>query len=453
MATQSNNNVLNPLFTTDAMARVFSEQQRLQGMLVFEAALVRAQASVGMVPLAVVAVIEAQCQIVQFDWVDIAQGTAQAGNPAIPLIKQLTAKVAAVDVDAAAFVHFGATSQDAMDTGLVLQLRSALDLIDRDLQRLADILAQLATSHKHSVMAGRTWLQQALPITFGLKAAGWLSVIERQRARQQELRGRLLVLQCGGAAGTLAALGPQGLEIVAALAAELGLSLPDLPWHTQRDRLVEVATSFGLLVGSLGKMARDISLLMQSEVGEAFEPNAPGRGGSSAMPHKRNPVGCAVVLSAATRMPALVSTMLAAMVQEHERGLGDWHAEWETLPEICRLTAGALARMTELMEGLEVDTARMRANLEITNGLIFAETVTMALAPYLGRPLAYQMVEQACRSAVDGKQHLREVLEKDAQVQAHLSSAQLDALFDPTQAVGLAAELVERTLRRHQEKT
>jgi 3-carboxy-cis,cis-muconate cycloisomerase len=415
-------------------------------MLDFEAALARAEARTGVVPPAAVAPIESACRAEAFEVDELARGAALAGNTAIPMVKALTALVAKRDEAAARYVHWGATSQDAMDTGLVLQLREALDLIEGDLARLAAVLAGLATLHKRTVLAGRTWLQQATPVTFGLKAAGALSAIERHRARVRELRPRVLVLQFGGASGTLAALGADGLKVAAALAEELKLELPDVPWHAQRDRVAEVATALGLLVGTLGKVARDVSLLMQTEVGEAFEPAAAGKGGSSTMPHKRNPVACAAILAAAIRVPGLVSVMLTAMVQEHERGLGDWHAEWDTLPEIVCLAAGALAQLTQVLDGLELDPARMAANLEATRGLILAEAVTMALAGAIGRLPAHHLVEAACRRAAGERRHLRDVLGEDPEVRKHLSAADLERLLDPANYTGLAEALVERAL-------
>jgi len=438
--------LLDPLFTTDRMRAVFSDRGRLQGMLDFEAALARAEARVGVVPAAAVGPIVAECRAEALDVDELARGAALSGNTAIPVVKALTALVAKRDQSAARYVHWGATSQDAMDTGLVLQLRDALDLIEADLARLSDVLAALAGDHKRTVLAGRTWLQQATPVTFGLKAAGALSAIERHRARFRELRPRVLVLQFGGASGTLAALGADGLKVAAALADELKLALPDLPWHAHRDRVAEVATALGLLVGTLGKIARDVSLLMQTEVGEAFEPAAAGKGGSSTMPHKRNPVACAAILAAAIRVPGLVSVMLTAMVQEHERGLGDWHAEWDTLPEIACLAAGALGQLVQVLAGLELDPARMAANLEATRGLILAEAVTMALGGAIGRLPAHHLVEAACRRAAGEGRHLREVLGEDPEVGKHLSAADLARLLDPVNYVGLAEALVERAL-------
>jgi len=438
--------LLDALFRTDAVREIFSDRGRLQGMLDFEAALARATARAGLTPGPAVSQIESQCRAERFDVEALSRGAAAAGNPAIPMVKALTALVESEDHDAARFVHWGATSQDAMDTGLVLQLRSALDLIDAGLAKLSDALARLASRHKRTPVAGRTWMQQAAPVTFGLKAAGWLSAIERHRERVKELRARALVLQFGGAAGTLASLGNRGLDVAAALAGELKLALPDIPWHAQRDRVAEVATTLGLLVGSLGKIARDVSLAMQTEIGEAFEPAAPGRGGSSTLPHKRNPVSVAVVLAAAARVPALVSVMLAAMVQEQERGLGNWHAEWETLPEICMLAAGAVGHVTQVMEGLETDARRMRQNLDATRGLIMAEAVSLAVAPKLGRQTAHDLVEAACTRAVERGMSLREVLEQDTKLAAHLSAAELDRLFNPENYLGMAEQLVERVL-------
>lgn len=441
--------MLDALFRTDAVRAVFSDRARLQGMLDFEAALARAAARAGLIPDGAVADIESQCRADLFDIGALARGAEQAGNTAIPMVKALTALVEGRNREAARYVHWGATSQDAMDTGLVLQLRGALDIVEADLIRLSDVLARLARKHKRTPVTGRTWLQQAAPMTFGLKVAGWLSAIGRHRERFRELRPRALALQFGGATGTLAATGGRGLDVAAALASDLKLHLPDMPWHAHRDRVAEVATALGLLVGSLGKMARDVSLLMQTEIGEAFEPAAQGRGGSSSMPHKRNPVSAAVVLAAATRVPALVSVMLSAMVQEHERGLGNWHAEWETLPEICTLSAGALAHMADVIEGLETDTARMRGNLDVTRGLILAEAVSLALASRNGKAAAHQIVEDACRVAIEQHLHLRDVLGKDARVAEHLSATDLDRLFDPENYLGLAEQLVDRVLAAH----
>lgn len=441
--------LLDPLFGTAEADALFDGRARLQAMLDVEAALARAEAAAGVIPGTAPAAVAAAARAELFDAEALAREAAAAGNLAIPLVRALTARVRESDPEAARFVHWGATSQDVIDTAMVLQLRRFLDLLEVDAAGLAAALAALAERHRTTVMLGRTWLQQALPVTFGLKAAGWLDALARSRERLAELRPRLLVLQFGGAAGTLAALGKDGPAVAAALAQELDLALPALPWHGARDRIAELGTALGLLVGCLGKIARDLSLLMQSEVAEAFEPAAPGKGASSTMPQKRNPVACAVVLAAATRAPGLVATLLAALPQEHERGLGGWHAEWETLPELCRLTAGALARTRETLEGLELNPGRMRANFELTRGLVMAEAVQTALAERLGRLPAHDLVEAACRRALAEGRHLREVLAEEEAVTAALNPTRLDALFDPLGYLGATENFIEAVLARY----
>src|SRR5271170_6034490 len=372
-------NLLDPLFRSQAVEKVFSNRATLQAMLDFEAALARAEARAGFIPASSAPAIESKCRAELYDMTVLARSAASAGNLAIPLVKQLTLLVGQKEKEAARYVHWGATSQDTIDTGRVLQLRQALALISSELDLFAAVLGELVHKNRATLVVARTWMQQALPTTFGLKAAGWLDAIDRHRTRLAETQERCLVLQFGGAVGTMAALGARGLDVAANLSKELQLPLPELPWHSHRDRTGEIATTLGLCVGTLGKIARDISLHAQTEVGEVFEPSGEGRGGSSTMPHKRNPVTSAVVLSAAMRVPGLVSTMLSAMVQEEERGLGGWHAEWETLPEIVRLSAGALRRMAEMVPKLEIDAERMKTNVDAPHGLIFAEAVSMAL--------------------------------------------------------------------------
>jgi len=443
------NQLFDAYFTTPAMRAIFCDAGRVQGMLDFEAALARAEARVGLIPASAVAAIESACKAEHYDFAALAQSIATAGNSAIPLVKALGKRIAASDAEAERYVHLGATSQDAMDSGLVLQLRAAIELIESDLAVLADALAVQAERHADTPLAGRTWLQQATPVTLGMKLAGVLGAVTRHRQRLAELKPRLLCLQFGGASGSLAALGEQAWPVAEALADELHLNLPEQPWHTQRDRLVEFASLLGMIVGSLGKLGRDLSLLMQTETGEVFEPSAPGKGGSSTMPHKRNPVGAAVLIGAATRAPGLVATMFAAMPQEHERSLGLWHAEWETLPELCCLVSGALQQALLAVPGLEVDAARMRANLELTQGLVLAEAVSIALAQRIGRDAAHHLVEQCCRQAVQQGAHLRAVLGANAEVSAQLSAAELDRLLDAAHYLGQARRWVERAIAEH----
>ncbi len=438
------------LTSTEAMLAVFAPQATVQRMLDVEAALARALAQAGVIPLDAVAPIEAACVADRIDADALTEAAARAGNLAIPLVKQLTACVRAQAEDAAKYVHWGATSQDIIDSGMVLQLRDALDLIETGVDRLCASLARQAVQYRDTPMVGRTWLQQALPITLGLKFAQWLDALERHRERLAQLRERALALQFGGAAGTLASLGDTAHAVAQALGQALSLPLPSVPWHTQRDRMAEVATVLGLLTGTLGKIARDISLQMQTEVGELAEPSSSGKGGSSTMPHKRNPVGCAATLTAATRVPALVATMLASMVQEHERALGGWQAEWETLPEIARLCAGALANITDIVDGLDVDTERLSSNLGMTGGLILGEAVMLALGASLGRLRAHELVEHASREALESGRTLRQVLADNPDVMRVLDERQLDSLLDPANYSGQAREHVDAVLQSYQ---
>lgn len=443
------NQLFDRYFASAAMSALFSDTGRVQGMLDFEAALARAQAHVGVIPQAALAPIEAACRAEFYDFAELAEAIATAGNSAIPLVKALGKRIASMDKNAERYVHLGATSQDVMDSGLILQLRAAISLLEQDLAQLAAALAEQAERYADTPLAGRTWLQHATPVTLGMKLAGVLGAITRHRQRLSELKPRLLVLQFGGASGSLAALGEQAWPVSEALARELDLQLPEQPWHTQRDRLVEFASLLGLITGSLGKFGRDLSLLMQTEAGEVFEAAAPGKGGSSTMPHKRNPVGAAVLICAATRAPGLVATMFSAMPQEHERSLGLWHAEWDTLPELCCLVSGALQQALLLVSGLEVDVERMRANLDLTQGLVLAEAVSIALAQRIGRDAAHHLLEQCCKQAVREGVHLRQVLGNHAEVSAQLSARDLDRLLDPALYLGQARRWVERAVAEH----
>jgi len=444
------NQLFDRYFTQEPMRRIFSDQGRVQGMLDFEAALARAEAAIGAIPTEVVNDIVAACDASLYDFDELSIAIGNAGNSAIPLVKALGKQIAARNETAERYVHMGATSQDVMDSGLVLQLRSAVGLLEQDLASLADALAQQAQRHAGVPMSGRTWLQQATPVTLGAKIAAWLGSITRHRQRLKELKPRLLCLQFGGASGSLAALGEMAFPIAESLARELKLNLPDQPWHTQRDRLVEFAGFLGLVAGSLGKIGRDISLMMQTEAAEVFEPAAAGKGGSSTMPHKRNPVGAAVMIGAATRAPGLVATMLSAMPQEHERSLGLWHAEWETLPELCCVVSGSLQQALAVIPGLEVDAQRMLQNLDLTHGLVLAEAVSIALAQRMGRDAAHHLIERCCRRAVEQGKHLREVLGAEPEVTAQLSSQALDNLLNPTHYLGQSKRWVKRAVADHQ---
>jgi 3-carboxy-cis,cis-muconate cycloisomerase len=370
----------------------------------------------------------------------------RSGNLAIPLVKALTTNVAKIDADAARFVHWGATSQDVIDTATMLTLRAAIDVLLADLDRAVAGFAASAAKHRDTPVVARTWLQHALPMPFGLKLAEYAAALHRSRRRLRRLRGETLALQFGGAAGTLAALGDRGLAVAEALAQELNLPLPEAPWHTHRDRIADAAAVFAIIAGTCGKIARDIQLMMQTDVGEAFEPAGEGRGGSSTMPHKRNPVAAATALAAATMAPNLAATMFAAQVQDHERSAGPWHAEWPTLPSLMLVTSGALAAIVDIAEGLEVDAARMRQNLDATKGLIMAEAVTMRLAEKIGKGDAHHLIEAASKKAVAEKKHLRDVLTADASVAAQLGADGIAKLFEPMEYQGASQALIDRLL-------
>ncbi|WP_338827826.1 3-carboxy-cis,cis-muconate cycloisomerase [Bradyrhizobium sp. 27S5] len=438
--------LLAPMLSSAAMRALCDDAAALQNMLDFEAALARAEVACGVIPAVAAGPIAAACKAESFDLAPLADAATRSGNLAIPLVKALTANVAKKDAEAARYVHWGATSQDVIDTATMLSLRAGIDALLADLDRAVAGFARLARAHRNTAVVARTWLQHALPMPFGLKLAEYAAALHRSRKRLQRLRREALALQFGGAAGTLAALGDKGLAVAAQLARELDLPLPDAPWHTHRDRIAEAASVFAILAGSCGKIARDVSLMMQTDVGEAFEPAGAGRGGSSTMPHKRNPVAAASALGAATMAPNLAATIFAAQVQDHERSAGPWHAEWPTLPSLMLVTSGALAAIVDLAEGLEVDAARMRANLETTGGLIMAEAVAMALAETIGKSDAHHLVEAASKKAVAENKHLRDVLSSDAKVTAHLDAKRIAELFEPMAYQGSSQALIDRLL-------
>jgi 3-carboxy-cis,cis-muconate cycloisomerase len=428
--------------------QIFSAPSRLRYALDFESALAQALFAAGIAPANAVRCIDEACDATRFDLAEIAHEAVDAGNDIIPIVERLRAIVAERDATAASYVHYGATSQDVIDTVIVLQLRSAREQFAAELMALAKALADLATEHASTPMVGRTWLQHAAPTTFGLKAAGWLDAVHRHRERFASMWQRVLVVQFGGAVGTLAALGPRGPQVAAALAKELDLDLPLIPWHSARDRFAEVATTMGLLVGTLGKIAQDIALLSQSEVGEVNEVHSDGRGRSSTMPHKRNPVSSARALAAATRMPGLVATSLTAMMQEHERGLGGWQAEWTVIPEICVLAFAALQDTMRMLAGLEIDRGRMSSNIEVTRGLVFAEALTFALAEKVGRVAATTLVKTAIAGARETGDHFRDVVIRDRQITAHLTKPEIDRVFDADSYLGAADAMAKNVAER-----
>ena len=442
--------LLGPLSGGSRADAELSDRALLQAMLDAEGALAVASARVGIVPDQAAAAIAGACRADRFDPDDLGRRAGAAGNPVVPLVRDLTERVAeAAGPEAARWVHHGATSQDILDTAVALVAARALQPVLDDLDGAARAAAVLADRHRATVMAARTLGQQALPTTFGLRAAGWLVAMDEAAAGLDRVRRTRLAVQLGGAAGTLAALGPDGVEVAGHYARELGLCEPALAWHTDRARVAELAGALGVAAGVLGKLALDVTLLAQTEVGEVSEPAGDGRGGSSTLPHKRNPVGAVLVRAATTRVPALVATLLAAMAQEQDRATGAWHAEWEPLVELLRLVGGAAARARALLEGLEVHPHRMRANLEATGGLLLTERVAACLAEPLGRVPAQDLVRRLAGEAADRGRPLREVLLADPTVREQLDEAAVDRLLDPAGYLGSAGQLIDRALTAH----
>jgi 3-carboxy-cis,cis-muconate cycloisomerase len=433
------------LFAHGEAADRVSDRALLEAMVEVEVALLGALADLGLAPSAAAEELAAAVAsgAVKLDLDELGRATGEQGTPIPGLLRALRRQLSDT---AAAHLHKGATSQDVIDTAAMLSLRAGIDVLLADLDRAIKGFAALAQQHRHTAVVARTWLQHALPMPFGLKLAEYAAALHRSKLRLKRLREETLALQFGGAAGTLAALGDKGLAVSEALARELRLPLPEAPWHTHRDRIAEAASVLAIIAGSCGKIARDISLMMQTDVGEAFEPAGEGRGGSSTMPHKRNPVAAASALAAATMAPNLAATIFAAQVQDHERSAGPWHAEWPTLPALMLVTSGALAAIVDLAEGLEVDAARMRRNLDATHGLIMAEAVSFALAEKIGKADAHHLVEAASKKAVADKKHLRDVLTSDSKVTAQLDAKKLAELFEPMAYQGASQALIDRLL-------
>ncbi|MPZ72075.1 MAG: 3-carboxy-cis,cis-muconate cycloisomerase [Nitriliruptorales bacterium] len=430
------------LFTTPQMAEVFSAGRRLQRMLDVEAALARALARRGMVPDHAADAIGRQCRVEHFDVEAVYREAMLAGTPTIPLVARL---VELVDDDARGFVHWGATSQDILDTGLVLQMRDGLDLLLADLVGIGRSCAALAEQHRTSLMPARTLLQHALPTTFGLKAAQWLAAVTAQIARLREVE-RGLAVQLGGAAGTLAAYRDDGLAVVALLAEELHLPAPALSWHTDRNLPAAVTAAVGLACGTAGKIATDVALLMQTEVGEVAEGPRRGKGGSTTMPHKRNPVDSVAAVAAARLALGAVPVVMGAMIQEHERGAGSWQAEWDGVPAVFRHASAAIFRTGGALAGLEVDVDRMRDNLELTGGAVLAESLATALAPHIGRPAANTVVQGVVSVALSSDADLRAAAHDTQAVTDVLEPAQIDAAFDAAGYLGSNNALIDRAL-------
>jgi 3-carboxy-cis,cis-muconate cycloisomerase len=443
---ESSEDLFGPIFVPDKFREAVSGGAWLEAMLKAEAALARAEARVGLIPAEAAEAIAGCCEADRFDPEEIGRGGRAAGNPAVPLARALTEAVAEVSEDAAGYVHKGATSQDIVDTAAMLVVRRALDLILIDFDGIAAACAPLADTHRTTVMAGRTLLQQALPTTFGLKAAGWLVSVLEVRRRLLSVRKRELAVQLGGAAGTLASLGDSGVSVLGEFARELGLAEPLVPWHTDRFRVAEIGGALALIAGVLGKMALDVILMAQTEVGEVAEPAGEGRGGSSTLPHKRNPILSVTAAANARRVRYLSQTLSSAMAQEHERAAGAWHSEWEALSDALALSGGAVAAMREVMQGLQVYPERMHENLKATHGLLLAEHVTTIAADRLGRLEAHELVKAASHRTLDTGRSLREELLDEPALREVLSPEEIDAALDPAGYLGSADAFVDRAL-------
>jgi 3-carboxy-cis,cis-muconate cycloisomerase len=437
--------IFGALWGTDEMRALFSDATQLQFMLDVEAALARAEARLGLVPQQVAEAIANAAQVENLRIERIADGTREAGVPVPALVIELGR---AAGEEAARYIHLGATTQDILDTALVLQMRRALEYLRLDLVALARALGKRASEFRDTPMAGRTHMQQAVPITFGLKCAVWASPLVAHVERLDQAARRGLVAQFGGAAGTLASLGANGVAVAEALAHELGLGVPDLPWHTARDTVAEIAALLGLVCGSLSKFALDVALLMQTEVAEVFEPHAAGRGGSSTMPQKRNPVAAEYIVAAARGVHALVALMLSAMTQDHERATGPWQSEALALPQCFALCAGAMKHALGIAGGMTIDAERMRRNLELGGGLIMAEAVATGLGPAMGRAAAHHALQRVSDHAIAEGKTLGQALRDDAEVRRHLSDQQIDRLTDPAAYLGSAGVFVDRVVAR-----
>ena len=437
--------VFGEMFGTDEMREIFSDEALIQRYLDVEAALARAQAQLGIIPDEAAHAITQAAAAPQVDYPRLAARTQIVGYPILPLVEQLTEWAAG---DLGQYAHWGATTQDIMDTADVLQIRAALDLVERDLATLTHVLAELATAHSHTPMAGRTHLQHALPISFGYKCATWLSALQRHQQRVIQLRPRVEVVEFSGAAGTLASLGDQGLPTQRGLAAELDLGVPDITWHTIRDGFTETTGVLALICATIGKIGYDIMLMMQTETGEVLEPFVAGRGASSTMPQKRNPISSEMMLACAKLVREQHSAMLDAMVQDHERATGQWHVEWQALPTAFVIASGGLKAAIEALEGLEVRPDAMAKTLDVTKGLIVAEAVMMGLAPKLGRQVAHDTVYDCCREALTPGTSFEDALMATDTISSVFTRAEIQALTAPENYLGAAPQMAELVAQR-----
>ena len=437
--------IFGDIFSTQAMRGVWSDENRTRKYLDIEAALARVQGRLGIIPQEAADEIVANCSFDKIDMAKLKAQTERIGYPVLGVVSQLNALCRD---RLGEYCHWGATTQDITDTATVLQIREALDLVSEDLAALSASLADLAKRHRDTPMIGRSNLQQAVPVTFGYKMAGLLSAVERHRERLAQLRPRVLMGEFAGASGTLASLEHGAMETQAGLMEELGLAQPVIAWHTIRDTIAEVGCFLGLVGGTLGKLSMDVKLMMQTEVGEVYEPYAHGRGSSSTMPQKRNPISSCYIHAAISVVRQHTAALLDAMVADHERSTGPWEIEWIVLPEAFCLLAGALKQARFVVSGMEVDAERMRANLDMTNGLVASEAVMMGLGRHIGREYAHDLVYDLCREAVRQNRPLLDLLAETPEVSACLSRTELAKLCDPANYLGQSGVMVDRVLAR-----
>ena len=442
-ATIIDSQVFQGIFSTEEMRRVWSDENRTQKYLDIEAALARVQAGLGLIPQEAADEIVRHCRVEEIDLAKLREQTERIGYPVLGVVSQLNALCRD---KLGEYCHWGATTQDITDTATVLQIRESLAIVARELGAISAALAKLAKVHRDTPMAGRSNLQQAIPVTFGYKMAGLLAAVERHRERLGQLEARVLVGEFAGAAGTLASLERGAMETQAGVCRELGLAQPLIAWHTVRDNIAEVGAFLGLVGGTLGKVSMDVKLMMQTEVAEVYEPFAHGRGSSSTMPQKRNPISSCYVHAAISVVRQHAAALMDAMVADHERSTGPWEIEWIVLPEAFCLMAGALRQTRFVLEGLEVDPAAMRRNLDLTHGLVMSEAVMMGLGPHIGREYAHDLVYDICRAAVEQRRPLLDLLAENPQISKHLDRAALARLCDPANYLGQSGVMVDRVL-------
>ena len=433
------------IFTSQAMREVWSDENRTQKYLDIEAALARVQARIGLIPQEAADEIVSHCRLEQIDMDQLRAQTERIGYPILGVVSQLNALCRD---KLGEYCHWGATTQDITDTATVLQIREALTLVESELTAIALALAKLAREHRLTPVIGRSNLQQAIPVTFGYKMAGLLSAVQRHQQRLAQLRERVLVGEFAGAAGTLASLATGAMETQAGLCAELGLQQPVIAWHTLRDNIAEVGAFLGLVGGTLGKLSMDVKLMMQTEVGEVFEPFHHGRGSSSTMPQKRNPIASAYIHGAISVVRQHAAALMDAMVADHERSTGPWQIEWIVLPEAFCLMSGALKQARAMLEGLEVDAAAMLRNIELTQGQVMSEAVMMGLGPFIGREFAHDLVYDICRAALKQQRPLLDLLCENAEITKHVDRAALARMCDPANYLGQSGVMVDRVLAR-----